>query len=130
VVTRSQAVQHYRSAVEEFFRPEFVGRLDRTITFSSLGLESARALVERVLAEAFTREGLVRRNLKARVESEVTDFLIGAGFDERYGARPLRQSVEQHIVAPLASFLAQESDVRDVTLVFAMREGKPTLDLE
>ncbi|MFU8803754.1 MAG: AAA family ATPase [Bradymonadaceae bacterium] len=128
--TRAQAVQHYRGAVEEFFRPEFVGRVDRIITFASLGMESARAVVERVLAEAFTREGLVRRQLRARAEADVVDYLIEVGFDERYGARPLRQAVENNIVAPLAGFLAQESDVRDVTLVFRMQGGKPILDLE
>jgi ATP-dependent Clp protease ATP-binding subunit ClpC len=130
VAERSKAVRHYLSAIEEFFRPEFVGRLDRIITFAALGRESARQVVERVLADAFVREGLVRRNLKARVEPDVVEYLIEKGFDERYGARPLRQAVEQHIIAPMASFLAQESDVRDMTLVFSMQQGRPALDLQ
>lgn len=120
--------QHFRSAVEAFFRPEFVGRIDRIIAFDSLGLGTARRLVERALEEALSREGLKRRNIKVRVADPVIEYLIRVGFDERYGARPLRQVVESHITAILANTVSGESGLRDVTLEFRMVDGLPSLE--
>lgn len=127
---RAAEVSHYMGAVEKFFRPEFVGRIDRVIPFRSLGEETARQLVERALEEAFSREGLTRRRIRVRAEESVVEFLIRTGFDERYGARPLRRSVENFITAPLGQFLSRESGIEDIDLVFDMRDGLPQLDLE
>ncbi|AWV89732.1 AAA family ATPase [Bradymonas sediminis] len=120
--------QHFRSAVEAFFRPEFVGRIDRIIAFDSLGRGTARRLVERALEEALSREGLKRRNIQVRVADPVIEYLIRVGFDERYGARPLRQVVESHITAILANTVSAESGLRDATLEFRMVDGLPSLE--
>lgn len=119
--------QHFMSAVEAFFRPEFVGRIDRVIPFRSLGHTTARKLVERALEEAFSREGLERRNIQVRATESVIDYLIRTGFDERYGARPLRQAVENHITAALADYLSSEGNLKGLRLVFEMVDGVPAL---
>ncbi|MGM0559108.1 MAG: AAA family ATPase, partial [Myxococcota bacterium] len=117
--------QHYLSAVEEFFRPEFVGRIDRVIPFRSLRRETARRLARRALEQAFAREGLKRRNISVTVTDEVLDYLIRVGFDERYGARPLQQIVENTITAALADVLSREGSLADVELVFELVDGVP-----
>jgi ATP-dependent Clp protease ATP-binding subunit ClpC len=127
---RAAEVSHYRKAVEEFFRPEFLGRIDGIIPFRSLDEGTARKLVERSLREAFEREGLVRRGIRARVEQGVVDYLMRIGFDPRYGARPLRQAVENNITATLAAFIARESYAAKIGLVFRMVDGVPQLELE
>jgi ATP-dependent Clp protease ATP-binding subunit ClpC len=127
---RAAEVSHYRKAVEEFFRPEFLGRIDGIIPFRSLDEGTARKLVERALREAFEREGLVRRGIRARVEPDVVDYLMRIGFDARYGARPLRQAVENNITATLAAFIARESYAAKIGLVFRMIDGVPQLELE
>jgi ATP-dependent Clp protease ATP-binding subunit ClpC len=127
---RAAEVSHYRKAVEEFFRPEFLGRIDGIIPFRSLDEGTARKLVERSLREAFEREGLVRRGIRARAEPEVVDYLMRVGFDPRYGARPLRQAVENNITATLAAFIARESYAAKIGLVFRMVDGVPQLELE
>lgn len=127
---REQEVAHYTSAVEKYFRPEFVGRVERIIPFRSLGRETARKLVHRSLEEAFSREGLERRRIKVRAEDEVVDFLIRTGLDERYGARPLRRAVENAITAPLAQFLAREGGLEEIELVFRMVDGIPEVELD
>lgn len=127
---RAAEVAHYKGAVEDFFRPEFVGRLDRVIPFRTLGHDTAEQLVKMALRQAFEREGLVRRKIQVRTSEDVVAFLIGVGFDKRYGARPLRRAVEVYITAPLAQFLARESGIEDIAIYFDMREGLPHLDLE
>ncbi|MFW5967397.1 MAG: AAA family ATPase [Persicimonas sp.] len=119
--------QHFLSAVESFFRPEFVGRVDRIIPFRSLGRRTARRLVERALEEAFSREGLERRGIEVTATDEVIDYLIRTGFDARYGARPLRQAVENHVTATLAEFLSSHGELGGANLLFRMVDGVPTL---
>lgn len=126
---RLAEVAHYRSAVEKFFRPEFVGRVDNVIPFRSLGSQTARQLVEHTLKQAFSREGLVRRRLRVSAADEVVQFLIRVGFDERYGARPLRRAVESHITAPLGQFVSRETGLEDLDLVFVMQDGLPVIEL-
>ena len=128
--TRDAEVSHYMGAVEKFFRPEFVGRIDQVIPFRSLGQETAHRLVERALEQAFSREGLIRRKIRVRATRDVVDFLIRVGFDERYGARPLRRAVHNHVTAPLGQFLSRESGIADIGLVFRMENGLPHLDIE
>lgn len=127
---RAAEVSHYVGAVEKFFRPEFVGRIDKVIPFRSLGAATARQLVERALQQAFAREGLTRRGIRVRATEQVVDFLIRTGFDERYGARPLRRAVENYITSPLGQFLSRESGIENLDLVFEMKDGLPHIDLE
>lgn len=126
---RNAEVAHYTGAVEKFFRPEFVGRIDKIIPFRSLSQRTARQLVERALEQAFAREGLSRRRIRVKATEEVIEFLIKFGFDEKYGARPLRQAVEHHITAPLAKFLAAEGGIEDFDLLFTLAHNVPTVEL-
>lgn len=127
---RRAEIQHYTGAVEKFFRPEFVGRIDEIVAFRALGARTARRLTERALEQAFAREGLVRRRIRVRATEEVIEYLIRVGFDAKYGARPLRQTIEQHVTAPLAKFLSEESGLEDVQLVFGLADGLPTIELD
>jgi ATP-dependent Clp protease ATP-binding subunit ClpC len=127
---RQRRQQHYRSEVESFFRPEFVGRIDRVVAFRPLEHSTARALVRRALDDALSRGGLERRNIHVEVADGVIDYLVRVGFDERYGARPLQQAVENHVTAALADFLARRSELTGIELRFEMVDGVPELALD
>lgn len=127
---RHAEVLHYTGAVEKFFRPEFVGRIDEIIPFRSLGERTARKLTERALEQAFAREGLIRRRIRVRATDELIQFLIRVGFDARYGARPLRQAIEQYVTAPLAKFLSEERGLEDLHLVFGLENDLPAIELD
>ena len=122
---RAKHALHYQRAAEQFFRPEFVGRIDRVIPFLPLAATTAQKLVEKTLRQAFAREGLRRRDIVVVASQEVRTFLISRGFDQRYGARPLRQAVEVYITAPLAEFLASRKGVEKTRLRFEMGEEVP-----
>jgi ATP-dependent Clp protease ATP-binding subunit ClpC len=118
----------YVRAAEDHFRPEFIGRLDRIVPFQLLGEKTARRLVRRTLDEAFTREGIAGRNLDIQVADEVVTHLADTGFDDRYGARPLRQTVESEVTARLADHLSRHPDLADTTLRVILEDGEPVIE--
>jgi ATP-dependent Clp protease ATP-binding subunit ClpC len=97
---------HYLGAATAFFRPELLNRLDQVVPYRALTPEVIRALARRTLEAALSREGLTRRGVKVSFGDDVVEHLARTGFDARYGARPLKRAVEQHVVAPLAQWLA------------------------
>ncbi len=108
--------QHYLDEVESFFRPEFIGRLDDIVPFRPLDASVARSIVEQALDEALAREGITRRRLDVDVDEAMFDYLVQVGVDARYGARPLRRAVEEHVVAPLGAWLSSHPNRTDTTL--------------
>jgi hypothetical protein len=89
-------------ALREFFRPEFLNRIDHIVRFQPLRMDHLRTLAKRELGKALLRNGLTRRELRVSVEPAVHDFLAHRGYDALYGARPLRRQVEKLAVLPVA----------------------------
>ncbi|MEZ4769320.1 MAG: AAA family ATPase [Caldilineales bacterium] len=101
---------YWRSKIEQYFRPEFINRIDQVVVFQPLSPEVMRQIARRELGHVLMREGLVRRNVLAEVDDNVIDLLVEQGFDAAYGARPLKRAIERLVVVPLARFLAGRPD--------------------
>jgi ATP-dependent Clp protease ATP-binding subunit ClpC len=86
--------------VRQFFKPEFLNRLDDVIVFHYLEKEDVRSIARMFVDELVSR--LARRNIQVNVSDEVLDKLASDGFDPVYGARPLRREVERQLENPLA----------------------------
>ncbi len=95
-------------AVEKFFSPEFINRIDEIVTFNPLRYEDLVAILDKFLAE--TRERLAITGVMMSVAESAKRFLIEKGTNLRYGARPLRRAVREHLEFPLANVIA-ESDL-------------------
>ncbi|WP_426753353.1 AAA family ATPase [Myxococcus sp. Y35] len=116
---------HYRGAATAFFRPELLNRLDRVVPYRALTPDVIEALARRTLAGALSREGLRRRGVKVTFGGDVVKHLARIGFDARYGARPLKRAVEQHVVAPLAQWLAAQASNAPLEVVLRVgAEGR------
>ncbi|NMA82876.1 MAG: ATP-dependent Clp protease ATP-binding subunit [Epulopiscium sp.] len=112
--------------VKRLFRPEFLNRIDEMIVFHVLTRENIREIVSIMLRQLQTR---VEKNLGITMEftEAVKDYLAEQGFDEAYGARPLRRAIQTKLEDQLAEQIlagkAKEGnhikvDVRDKELVF------------
>lgn len=106
----------YSRAMRETFRPEFLNRIDRVITFQPLDQDMMQSLVRKELEDLGGRESLVSRQIQLRWSDDLVTFLARQGFDPLMGARPLQRKIEQLIVAPLAAFILQHEEVREVDL--------------
>ncbi len=89
-------------AMESFFRPEFLNRIDRIVSFRPLEREHVRILAQRELGQVLLRSGITRRELRVDVDPGVIDILVREGFSPIYGARPLKRAVEKFALLPIA----------------------------
>jgi ATP-dependent Clp protease ATP-binding subunit ClpC len=89
-------------ALQRAFRPEFLNRIDRIITFRPFGREQMRGLLEKELGEIVARRGLRGKPWALEVDESAVTFLLEAGFSPTLGARPLKRAVEEHLLTPLA----------------------------
>ena len=84
------------SEVKDVFRPEFLNRLDDTVVFHQLTREQVRKIAELMIEEL--RDRLIEEHdLELILTDEAKKFLSEEGFNPKYGARPMRRAIEQHI---------------------------------
>jgi ATP-dependent Clp protease ATP-binding subunit ClpC len=102
------AQRHFESATKAFLRPELFNRLDQIVPFAPLDAETIAAIARREIARLAERDGLRLRGVALDVAADVADRLAIAGYDPRYGARPLKRAIERRLVAPLADRLCRQ----------------------
>ena len=81
--------------LKNVFRPEFINRVDEIVVFDKLSDESVRKIVDGMLEELAERAKALGITLE--FDRSVGDFISKVGYDEKYGARPLRRAVTKHI---------------------------------
>ena len=99
---RAAARDHFVRAVQAFVRPELFNRIDQLVPFAPIGAEVLRRIAERHLRRLEARDGIRHRGVVLTVGAGVAEHLARAGFDARYGARPLLRAAERELLAPLS----------------------------
>jgi ATP-dependent Clp protease ATP-binding subunit ClpB len=89
-----------RDSLKQFFRPEFLNRIDEIVIFDRLDAAQLNQIVRIQLQRVIDR--LARQNIHLEVSDEVTRHLADAGFDPVYGARPLKRAIQKHLLDPLS----------------------------
>jgi ATP-dependent Clp protease ATP-binding subunit ClpB len=86
--------------IGNYFRPEFVNRIDETVVFHPLGKDEIRVIA--AIQLGYLKQRLQDRNLSMQITDAALDELGKVGFDPVYGARPLKREIQQSIENPLA----------------------------
>ena len=86
--------------VSQYFRPEFINRIDEAVVFHPLGREQIRTISS--IQIDFLRQRLQDRDIGFLVSDAALDLLGEAGFDPVYGARPMKRAIQQLLENPLA----------------------------
>jgi ATP-dependent Clp protease ATP-binding subunit ClpB len=90
---------------QDFFKPEFINRIDEIVRFKSLSQEDLAVIVEIQLRKL--RGRLAERRLSLEVSPDAEAWLVRTGYDPDYGARPLRRVLQRNIEDPLALALLE-----------------------
>ncbi len=95
-----QAHEKIEKALKGTFRPEFLNRIDEVIMFSPLSIQDMRQIVVLQMKEIQTR--LQENGLKVELTPAAQEWLAQAGYDQAFGARPLRRALQKHVESPLS----------------------------
>jgi ATP-dependent Clp protease ATP-binding subunit ClpC len=122
-----------RTEIERAFNPEFLNRVDDVIVFHPLSKEQIGEIVHILLKDV--KERLADEELSIRLTDEAVAFLVDRGYDEKFGARPLKRAIQRYLEDPLserilvAEFSAGdeiEVDVDDDGEQLTLRAGSTT----
>jgi ATP-dependent Clp protease ATP-binding subunit ClpC len=89
-----------KEELQHVFNPEFLNRLDDVIVFHPLAKEHIAQIVGILLKDVQKR--LAEEELTLKLTDGGSDFLVGHGFDEHFGARPLKRAIQRFIEDPLS----------------------------
>jgi len=89
-----------KAEIERAFNPEFLNRVDDIIVFHPLTKEQIGQIVHIMLEE--THKRLAEEDLKLTLTDAAIEFLVNHGYDEKFGARPLRRAIQRYLEDPLS----------------------------
>ncbi len=84
-----------KETLKEIFRPEFLNRVDEIIVFTELDKNELRQIVDLMLAEVSSN--IKEKNISISVSDSAKEFLLEKGYDLKFGARPLRRTIQKYI---------------------------------
>ena len=92
--------------VNNWFRPEFINRLTKIVSFKPLSREVIRTIAERELEALAQRRGIASRKIKIHPSDRLLERLMCDGYDHQYGARPMQRAVQKYLGYPLATAIS------------------------
>jgi len=117
-IIEEDAKEKAMGELRRHFRPEFLGRIDEVIMFHGLTRDNIDAIAEIQFKKL--RKLLAARKLKLVFEPDARTFVVDAGYEPAYGARPLRRAIQRHLQDPLSMAILegrfQEGDTIDVVM--------------
>jgi ATP-dependent Clp protease ATP-binding subunit ClpC len=128
-----EANKKIEKALKDTFRPEFLNRIDEIITFSKLDLEEMKEIVDLQMKEIGDR--LADVGLEVELSNKAREWMAEEGYDQDYGARPLKRALTKHVESPLSvkllegEFQAGDTVLVDIDkdnqVVFERQQGAP-----
>ena len=118
-------------ALREHFRPEFINRIDEIVPFSPLLFEDLRSILRLMVNDIRLR--LQPKRMGIRMFQRAYEFLAQEGYQQAFGARELRRTVERHIAQPISEKILEgefkDGDMVEILMengVLIYRKGKPS----
>jgi ATP-dependent Clp protease ATP-binding subunit ClpB len=105
----------------EYFRPEFVNRIDEIVRFRELSRDDLGAIVDIQLAHLITR--MADRRITLEVSTEAKQLLADKGYDPDFGARPLKRVIQREIADRAAVLILEGKAGEDSTVHVAAHDG-------
>lgn len=116
-----QISEKIREETKRVFKPEFINRISEMVTFRSLDRNDLIKIVELEIQSVSKR--LKDREIFLEIDQSAKELLIEKGYDEKFGARPLRRAVERYLEDPLAEAILRE-DVKAGAPIQVTRSGE------
>ncbi|MFJ6922625.1 MAG: ATP-dependent Clp protease ATP-binding subunit [Lactobacillus gallinarum] len=114
-------------AIKQFFRPEFLNRIDETIIFDELTKKQLRDIVTLLTHKLVVR--LQKKGITLKISRAALDKIVQDGYDPENGARPLRRAIQNDIEDKLAEMLITSEVKSNDTLKIGSQHGHLKFDV-
>ena len=121
------AKQKVLDRLKDYFRPEFLNRLDEIIVFNILSKDAIKDIVTMQVAQVTGR--LKGKEITLDLSPEVYEYLAREGYNPQYGARPLKRLIQSKILTPVASFMVDRGVMEGGTITVGLKDGEFVFDV-
>lgn len=108
--------------LRETFRPEFLNRVDEIIVFTELSKDELKQIVDLMLKEVINEAK--EKNINLTFSEEVKEFILNKGYDVKYGARPLRRTIQKYVEDELAELFLKGTCREGSNININLKEDK------
>ncbi len=115
-------------SLKKSFAPEFINRIDDIIYFNSLQRDDIHKIIDIELRGLFGR--IRQMGFEVEMDEKAKDFLVAKGWDEQYGARPLRRAIQRYVEDDLADEIIKADILPGDTIHITADEERISFDIE
>ena len=115
-----------QNALRKAFSPEFLNRIDDMILFKPLSRESIHVIIDLELDHLYKRINDLGYNIT--MNKEAKDFIVEKGYDEKFGARPLKRAIQKYVEDPLAEQIINATIEEGDSIELKLNKEKDGLD--
>jgi len=116
------------NSLKKKFAPEFLNRIDEVIIFNSLSKENINQIIDIELSKLYLR--IDELGYKIKLSKKAKDFLADKGYDKKYGARPLKRTIQKHVEDLIASEILNSMINEGDTINIDHSSGKEELNIK
>ena len=116
------------NSLKKKFAPEFLNRIDEVIIFNSLSKENINQIIDIELSKLYLR--IDELGYKIKLSKKAKDFLAEKGYDKKYGARPLKRTIQKHVEDLIASEILNSMINEGDTINIDHSSGKEELNIK
>jgi hypothetical protein len=114
LLTEDKREKALKSALKSRFRPEFLNRIDETLSFRSLNKEDAIQVIDLLLDKV--KGYLSAKDIGVEFTDSIKTMVFDKGFSKKYGARPLERTIDKEIIKAMAKMLLRD-EIKEGTRV-------------
>ena len=117
-----------QNALRKAFAPEFLNRVDDMILFKPLSRESIHKIIDIELEKLYDR--IHELGYHITMSGKAKDFIVDKGYDEKFGARPLKRAIQKYIEDPLAEEIVKSHLHEGDSIKIDVKEGATELTIK
>lgn len=116
------------NALKRSFAPEFLNRIDEVVIFDSLDKDSISKIIDIELKKVYEQIGDM--GLTVALTDKARNFIVEKGWDEQYGARPLKRVIQKYVVDVLAEEIIKSKHEKGETITIDFDEEKQEMTIK
>ena len=117
-----------QKALRKAFAPEFLNRIDDMIIFNSLSRENIHHIIDIELSKLYSR--IFDLGYSIKMTDKAKDFIAERGYDEKFGARPLKRAIQKYFEDPLSEEIINAKIKQGDTIKVSLNKEKNSLRMQ